>query len=127
MHTPFVWGENDCCMFAAGAVEVQLGINPMQEFIGEYNDLETAQKALKEIGRTTLYATMQSKFGRAVKPMQAARGDIAYMKSPDSGNLGVVMGAETFFVGEDGGKDGLVVVKTKDVHRVFKTEKFKHG
>ena len=94
---PFEYGVNDCCMFAAGAVEAITGEDPMSEFRGKYDSLKTSLKAIKDIGAGTLEATMDGKFPE-VAISHAQRGDLAFFDD----SVGVVMGGFAYFVSDDG-------------------------
>jgi hypothetical protein len=94
---PFQYGVNDCCMFAAGAVEVMTGVDPMQEFKGTYSDLRGSIKALKEIGEGDLETTLDGKF-EEVAISHAQRGDLAFFDE----SVGVVMGSFAYFVSDEG-------------------------
>lgn len=94
---PFEYGVNDCCMFAAGAVEVMTGVDPMQEFRGTYSDLRGSLKALKEIGEGDLETTLDSKFDE-IPISHAQRGDLAFFDD----SVGVIMGGFAYFVSDDG-------------------------
>lgn len=96
-HEPFEYGVNDCCLFAAGAVEAITGEDPMPEFRGQYDSLKGSVKALKEIGTGTLEATMDAKFPEVLIG-HAQRGDLAFV----DGSVGVVMGGFAYFVSDDG-------------------------
>jgi len=96
-HEPFEYGVNDCCLFAAGAVEAITGEDPMSEFRGKYDSLKTSLIAIKDIGAGTLEATMDSKFPE-VQIGHAQRGDLAF----HDGSVGVVMGSFAYFVSDDG-------------------------
>ncbi|MCC3606985.1 MAG: hypothetical protein JGK24_28120 [Microcoleus sp. PH2017_29_MFU_D_A] len=96
-HEPFEYGVNDCCLFAAGAVEVITGEDPMSEFRGQYDSLKTSLKAIKDIGAGTLEATMDGKFPE-VAIGHAQRGDLAFFGD----SVGVVMGGFAYFVSDDG-------------------------
>ena len=96
-HEPFEYGVNDCCMFAAGAIEAITGEDPMPEFRGKYDSLKTSLKVIKDIGAGTLEATMDAKFPEA-EIGQAQRGDLAFL----DGSVGVVMGGFAYFVSDDG-------------------------
>lgn len=116
---PFEWGKHDCCCFAAGAVEAMTGQNPMAEFLGTYSDQESARAALREIGSGTLYHTLLSKFGRPLHPSRARRGDIAYAVH-DGPTLGICLGQDCAFVGQEGGREGLVMLPTLNIKRIFR-------
>jgi hypothetical protein len=96
-HEPFEYGVNDCCLFAAGAVEAITGEDPMPEFRGQYDSLKTSLKVIKEIGAGTLEATMDNKFSE-VAISHAQRGDLAFFGE----SVGVVMGGFAYFVSDDG-------------------------
>lgn len=94
---PFEYGVNDCCLFAAGAVEVMTGVDPMPEFRGQYDSLLSSAKALKSIGEGTLEATIDAKFPE-VEIGRAQRGDLALFDD----SIGVVAGSFAWFVSDDG-------------------------
>jgi len=94
---PFEYGVNDCCMFAAGAVEAITGEDPMAEFRGQYDSLKTSLQVIKDIGAGTLEATMDGKFSE-VAIGHAQRGDLAFFDD----SVGVVMGGFAYFVSDDG-------------------------
>ena len=96
-HEPFEYGVNDCCLFAAGAVEAITGQDPMSEFRGKYDSLKTSLQVIKDIGAGTLEATMDAKFSE-VGIGHAQRGDLAFL----DGSVGVVMGGFAYFVSDDG-------------------------
>jgi hypothetical protein len=94
---PFRYGSNDCCMFAAGAVEAMTGIDPMPEYRGKYKTKASSIKALQEIGNGDLESTIDAKF--PVIPVGwAQRGDIAFF----DGSLGMVMDGFAWFVSDEG-------------------------
>jgi hypothetical protein len=94
---PFQYGVNDCCMFAAGAVEAMTGVDPMEEFKGTYSDLRGSIKVLKEIGEGDLETTLDSKF-EEVAISHAQRGDLAFFDE----SVGVIMGSFAYFVSDEG-------------------------
>lgn len=96
-HEPFDYGVNDCCMFAAGAVEAMTGVDPMVEFRGQYDSLKTTIKVLKEIGAGDLESTLDGKFPE-IAVGYAQRGDLAFF----DGSVGVVMGTFAWFASDDG-------------------------
>ena len=96
-NQPFEYGVNDCCLFAAGAVEVITGENPIPEFIGAYDSLKTSIKALKTIGSGTLEKTMDAKFTE-IQIGYAQTGDLAF----HDGSIGVIIDADALFVSDDG-------------------------
>lgn len=91
---PFVWGENDCCTFSAGAVEAMTGEDPMPEFRGKY---DTALGSARALGKKSLEEVLDEKF-EEVPIGFAQRGDLAWFTDC----VGVVAGGYAWFVGEDG-------------------------
>ena len=96
-NEPFEYGSNDCCLFAAGAVLAMTGIDPMEEFRGEYDSLKGSIKALKDIGAGDLKSTLDQKF-QQVEIGLAHRGDLAFF----DGSVGVIVGSFAWFVSDDG-------------------------
>lgn len=94
---PFEYGVNDCCMFAAGAVEAMTGVDAMAEFRGKYDSSLSAAKALRDIGKGSLEATIDAKFP-VIEIAHAQRGDIALFND----SLGIVAGSFAWFVSDDG-------------------------
>lgn len=99
---PFEWGSHDCCTFAAGAIEAMTGVDPMPEFRGHYNDKEGADEALKTIGKGSLYSTLRGKFGNAIKPAMAQRGDLMMADADGAPALLICMGERSMGPGADG-------------------------
>jgi len=96
----FTWGQHDCCMHAANAVQAMTGEDPAAEFRGKYKSHAGSVRALK---RKSLAEVMDAKFTQ-VPPAFAMRGDVV-MKD---GSLGICVGREGLFVGEEDGAPGLV-------------------
>ena len=96
-HKPFEYGVNDCCMFAAGAVQAITGEDPMAEFRGQYKSQATSIRALKEIGAGDLESTIDGKFP-VIDVGLAQRGDLAFYDNA----IGVVAGSWAWFVSDDG-------------------------
>lgn len=121
---PFLWGQHDCCLFAASCVEAITGEDPMAEFRGHYDDRDSALEALKNIGQGTLFATMKAKFSDPVSIAQAQRGDIVFYMSEDGPSLGIAMGALAFFVGEEGSNEGLITLPMQQDFKIFKVKNY---
>jgi len=92
ISTPFEWGKFDCCLFAAGAVEAETGIDFAEEFRGKYSTEFGSVKALKKIGKGDIKQTLESKFGPLKAPLLAKRGDIALVETEDGDALGIIWG-----------------------------------
>lgn len=94
---PFEYGKNDCCIFISGAVQAMTGVDPMEEFRGQYDSLLTSAKVLKSIGAGDLESTLDGKF--PVVPVgKAQRGDLAFFDD----SVGLIAGSFAWFVSDDG-------------------------
>ncbi|MEL6707607.1 MAG: hypothetical protein AAFP79_04940 [Pseudomonadota bacterium] len=100
---PFIWGANDCCTFAAGAVVAMTGFDPMAEYRGRYSTAIGSARALKRIGNTTLEGAWDAKF-TPVPIGQAERGDLAFADEC----VGVIVGGFAWFVTAPEAGVGLV-------------------
>ncbi len=58
-RAPFVWGANDCALFAADAIEAMTGVDIASDFRGRYHDEASAQALIHSItgGSTVADAT----------------------------------------------------------------------
>ena len=103
----FVWGQIDCCTFAAGAVEAVTGVDPIPEFRGRYTTARGSVRALRKWGSGTLEATIAAKFED--RPLAFAhRGDLVMIDGLLGVSIGVAVGADALFVGDEDGAPGLV-------------------
>lgn len=100
---PFAWGPNDCCSFAAAAVECITGANPMASVEAYDNPLAAAR--LIDAG-DGLRALASSLLGPSVPALMAAVGDVVLLTNEGRELLGVCNGASAIAPG----CDGLVVL-----------------
>jgi hypothetical protein len=104
-HKPFVWGEHDCGLFAAGAIEAMTGQNFAAEYRGRYTTLTGGLRLLKDKGFDTHADLAASLFAKA-HPSRAGVGDLAAVRIDDAAiyALGVVQGARIYVLrpGENG-------------------------
>lgn len=106
---PFVWGANDCALFIAGAVEAMTGVDPARAYRGQYKTAAGSAKALKRIGAGTLETTLDATF-EPVSTGFIRRGDLVW----NGDSVGVCIGAEAVFVGEEGSVAGLVRIPRRE-------------
>ncbi|MBB5684286.1 DUF6950 family protein [Sphingobium boeckii] len=99
----FSFGEADCALFAAGAVLAMTGNDPAKAFRGRYKSHASAVRALRQIGAGDLESTIDSLF-EVKPPAFAQRGDLVW----EGESVGVCIGADALFVGEEEGRSGLV-------------------
>ena len=86
---PFAWGYQDCCAFAAAAVEAMTGIDPMADLRG-YHSRETAEAILAAQGG--LEAAVTARLGEPVGTALARRGDVVLVDVARVSALGICLG-----------------------------------
>jgi hypothetical protein len=92
-NKPFAWGEHDCCLFAAGAVQELTGIDHAADLRGSYSTVAEAAKILKARGGVRGIAT--TALGAEINPKLAQRGDIVLIQTDEHGDtLAVCIGAQ---------------------------------
>jgi hypothetical protein len=95
-HTPFEWGVNDCCLFAANAIQTNTGVDIADDFRGKYTDEASAFALIKSVtGGTTVAdaaAHCAAKHGLVenTHPLMAKRGDLVVIGNGDTLICGVV-------------------------------------
>jgi hypothetical protein len=96
MHKPFAWGQNDCCLFSANAIQSFTGVDVALDFRNKYTTKLGAFKAIKTItGGTTVEDAAvycANKFGlkERIHPLMAQRGDLAVFHNGDEVIAGLV-------------------------------------
>jgi len=90
---PYVWGSNDCVLFAADWVVAVTDIDPLGDLRGTWHNEEEAMVALEAQGG--LVAAMDARFPRKQKEF-AQRGDIVMLKitADQQPSLAVCVGAD---------------------------------
>jgi hypothetical protein len=96
---PFAWGSNDCCTFAAAAVQALTGVNPMAR-VPAYDSAFAAARLIEEGGGLRALAT--SLLGSPVAPTMAAVGDVVLVLNEGREALGVCNGTCVAGAGPDG-------------------------
>ena len=105
---PFVWGQHDCCSFAAGAVKAQTGVDHYAPFAGGYRTAAGALKALKRQGFEDLHGPFDAALGERTAPLLLQRGDIV----SDGARIGVIWyraGPCALFVGGEAADEGAEI------------------
>lgn len=98
---PFVWGKNDCCLFAAGAVREITGVDFAAPFRGKYSTALGSIRALKRYGNSDLLSTLIAILGEPIPILLAKRGDIALVEIEGQLSAGVHYGS-VWCVGDTG-------------------------
>jgi hypothetical protein len=88
-RTPFVWGLNDCCLFAADAVVAITGEDPAKDLRG-YSTALQAYRIVKAHGGMAAMAT--ALLGPQISPLMANVGDVVLVDMEGRDALGVCNG-----------------------------------
>ena len=102
INTPFNWGSNDCCLFAADAVQVMTGHDYASAFRGRYRSEFGAARALKRCGAGDLLTTVTAQLGQPIAPAFAHRGDVVMTDFNGTRAVGVLFNGEAWSPGERG-------------------------
>jgi hypothetical protein len=124
---PFVWGENDCALFAADAIKSITGIDIAESFRGKYSDEASAIEAIKTItGGSTLtdaavWCATRAGLAELKYPLMARRGDLVLVDRGDGTLIAGVVhlgGAHAVSVGPK----GLVRLRITSIVRAWHYE-----
>lgn len=115
MKSPFVWGEQDCCMFAGSAVNAMTGVDLCARFREKYSTASGAAKILWDTETHSIRVLMQftAELWRLPEiPVSfAQRGDLVLIEQKRNGNqarmehgMGIVSldGTEAWAAGAEG-------------------------
>lgn len=102
---PFEWGKNDCCLFAANAVEVMTGVDPAKKYRG-YKTKIGAAKKIKDVG---IEGAWTAEFGDPINPKLCQRGDVVFFANANDPAVGICIGSEFAAMGEN----GLIIIPMK--------------
>jgi hypothetical protein len=97
---PFLWGEHDCCLFAADCAEAMTGDNFADGWRGTYDSETGAKKALLRGGGSL--EKVLAKYLDEVPVKMAQRGDIAVVENAGTRCAGVIYGGAVWVPGETG-------------------------
>lgn len=98
---PFVWGKQDCALFAADAVQVMTGIDFAAEFRGKYKTETGARKQLAKLAGGGLEQALDAKLER-VENAFVQRGDVVLFDGDLGPTLGIYFNGGVFSAGPDG-------------------------
>lgn len=94
-------GRHDCCLFGAGAIEAQTGVDLAAEWRGRYTTFAGGRRILRRAG----YADHIDLIARHLDEdhVSAARpGDIAILPTEDGDAVGVVQGTAVYVLDPSG-------------------------
>jgi len=104
---PFSWGTNDCCTFAAAAVEAVSGSNPMSSMEPYGTEAGRKRKALRRLLRRIdkaggLKALVTEFLGAPISPRMASVGDVVLVLNAGAEVVGVCNGINIMAPGASG-------------------------
>lgn len=100
----FAWGSNDCCLFAADWIREATGFDPAAELRGTYSTALGGVRLIEENGGMNgiMKRFVETHGFREVPNGLAARGDIIIRDCGLGETAGIVIGARSAFVSEEG-------------------------
>lgn len=104
---PFLWGEHDCCLFAADCAQAMCGEDFAADWRGTYENETGAKKAILRGGGTL--ENVLARYLDEVPVKLAQRGDIAVVDNAGARCAGVIYGGAVRVPGES----GLVIMRVK--------------
>ncbi|KAB2764795.1 hypothetical protein F9K98_01225 [Brucella anthropi] len=75
LNSPMVWGQSDCILTAADAVEAVLGDDPAKDIRGKYKSKTAAYRLIKQRGFKSVAEALSSLF-EEIPVALAQRGDL---------------------------------------------------
>ncbi len=115
-HSPMRPGIHDCCLFGAGAVQAQTGIDLAAAYRGRYSTFAGGRRVLRRDGYADHIALIAAHLPEA-HVSAALPGDIAIVPTEEGPAVGVVQGAAVYVLSANG---GLGIVPMAPVQRLFK-------
>ncbi|WP_347268186.1 hypothetical protein [Paracoccus sp. (in: a-proteobacteria)] len=98
---PIEPGRHDCCLFGAGAVEAQTGIDLAAPWRGRYTTMAGGQRLLRRAGHED-HAALIAAHLPDVHPAFAREGDLALVETPQGPAVGVHQGSAIYVLTEAG-------------------------
>lgn len=109
-------GEHDCCLFGAGAIEAQTGVDLAAPYRGQYATFAGGRRILRRAGYADHIALIAAHLPEA-HPSKARVGDIVIVPTEDGPATGVVQGDAAYVLAATG---GLGIVPLLPVYQLFK-------
>lgn len=98
---PFVPGDHDCALFAAGAVAAMTGEDFGADYRGRYKTLAGGYRLLKKRGFDN-HADLAASIFEEIHPSHAMVGDLAAINGDGGISLGVVQGEGVYVLSPEG-------------------------
>lgn len=102
-NKPFIWGENDCCLFACNCILAITGVDLARTFRGYTTEPEAAAFIAGYGGLYELVAAVCREHGMPeIPPRQARRGDPVLFEGGEGPTLGICTGEKIVAPGKGG-------------------------
>jgi hypothetical protein len=98
----FIWGQNDCCLFACACVLAITGTDPMAQWRGKYTTELGAKRYLKKYGGGTILNAFNAVFGPIKPRLNANNGDLILIDTDQGDAVGIMQGCQVWAVGPAG-------------------------
>lgn len=98
---PFAYGQHDCALFAAGAIEAMTGIDHAAADRGKYDTLRRGLARLRQRQLRDHFAAAGALFEECL-PAQARPGDLVALRSDEGRALGIVQGEMVYVASATG-------------------------
>lgn len=109
-----IWGENDCCVFAANVIRAALGYDPIAPFRGKFSDRDTALNVMRPLGLGYAARNAAKRHGwKRIDPKHAQTGDIGLVLHDQFGIAVVICKEPGWFIGRGDHGTSLIPVENK--------------
>lgn len=103
VNKPFVWGQNDCCLFAMDCVMAITGEDLAAPYRGYQSQMQAVRMLHKNGGVAGIANAVALKYGiQEIAPAMAGRGDVCLFDIGRGDTLGIRAGGHIFAPGRDG-------------------------
>ena len=122
---PFVWGQADCCLFAANAIQSFTGQDLAADFRGKYTDEASAFALIREItggnsvGNAAEYCATKAGLQEWRSPLLARRGDLVVIDNAGREIAGIIDLTGRFALSM--AETGMIVLPLSAVKKAWKT------
>lgn len=95
VKAPHVYGQNDCCLFAADGVKAMTGVDIAEDFRGYTTEQAALAKIVKVTGGSTVedaavYCAQKYGLPELQYPLMAQGGDLVLIQEADGFKMGLI-------------------------------------
>ena len=102
----FLWGKDDCCLFACDIIKAITKVDPAYSFRGKYKSALGAYREIRKQGFTGVMDVAEKRCAENNWPeipiLTAQRGDVVCALFNNQESLGIITGDSAAFVGGAG-------------------------